>query len=36
MKMLGAKALTYLLPKRETIYYAFNTIKNKKVKNGAM
>ena len=26
------KALTYLLPKLETIYYAFNTIKGKRVK----
>ena len=26
------KALTYLLPKLETIYYAFNTIKGKRMK----
>ena len=32
---LEDKALTYLLPKLETIYYAFNTIKNKRAKNGA-
>ena len=29
---LEDKALTYLLPKLETIYYAFNTIKGKRVK----
>ena len=29
---LEDKALTYLLPKLETIYYAFNTIKGKSVK----
>ena len=29
---LEDKALTYLLPKPETIYYAFNTIKGKRVK----
>ena len=25
------KALTYLLPKLETVYYAFNTVKGKRV-----
>ena len=30
-----SKNFTYLMPKLETIYYAFNTIKNKRAKNGA-